>query len=71
MIIGGEERLGDETFEDRSPIDRDLVIARFPKGTREDVRDAIAAARAAYPGLARHPMAGSPRHPAPRRRADQ
>ncbi len=49
MIIGGEERLGDETFEDRSPIDRDLVVARFPKGTRQDVRDAIDAARAAYP----------------------
>jgi 1-pyrroline-5-carboxylate dehydrogenase len=49
MIIGDEERLRDETFEDRSPIDRELVVARFPVGTREDVRDAIAAARAAYP----------------------
>jgi 1-pyrroline-5-carboxylate dehydrogenase len=49
MLIDGEERLHDETFEDRSPIDRDLVVARFPVGTRQDVRDAIAAARAAYP----------------------
>ena len=49
MIIGGEERLGDETFEDRSPTDRALVVARFPVGTKQDVRDAIAAARAAYP----------------------
>jgi 1-pyrroline-5-carboxylate dehydrogenase len=49
MIIGSEERLSDKTFDDRSPIDRDLVIARFPTGTRQDVRDAIAAARAAYP----------------------
>jgi 1-pyrroline-5-carboxylate dehydrogenase len=49
MLIGGEERLRDETFEDRSPIDRDLVVARFPVGTREDVRDAIAAATSAYP----------------------
>ena len=49
MIIGGEERLGGETFEDRSPIDRELVVARFPIGTRQDVRDAIAAARDAYP----------------------
>ncbi|MGI8659031.1 MAG: aldehyde dehydrogenase family protein [Candidatus Limnocylindria bacterium] len=49
MLIGGEERTGDETFEDRSPIDTDIVIARFPVGTRDDVRDAIAAARAAYP----------------------
>ena len=49
MIIGSEERFADETFEDRSPIDRDLVLARFPKGTRKDVRDAIDAAREAYP----------------------
>ena len=49
MIIGGEQRLSDDTFEDRSPIDRDLVVARFPTGTRQDVRDAIAAAREAYP----------------------
>jgi 1-pyrroline-5-carboxylate dehydrogenase len=49
IIIGSEERTSDETFEDRSPIDRDLVVARFPTGTRQDVRDAIDAARAAYP----------------------
>ena len=50
MIIGGEERLTDETFDDRSPIDREMVVARFPVGGRQDVRDAVAAARAAYPG---------------------
>jgi 1-pyrroline-5-carboxylate dehydrogenase len=49
MLIGGEERAGTETFEDRSPIDTDLVVARFPVGSRKDVRDAIDAARAAYP----------------------
>jgi len=49
MIIGAEERSGGETFEDRSPIDRELVVARFPIGTRQDVGDAIAAARDAYP----------------------
>jgi len=50
MLIGDEERTSGESFEDRSPIDRELVVARFPVGTRQDVRDAIAAARAAYPG---------------------
>ncbi len=50
MIIGAEERLADETFDDRSPIDRDILVARFPKGDAQDVRDAIAAARAAFPG---------------------
>ncbi len=49
MIIGDDERTSNDTFEDRSPIDRELVIARFPTGTRTDVQDAIAAARAAYP----------------------
>ncbi len=49
MIIGAEQRFSDDTFDDRSPIDRDLVVARFPTGTRHDVRDAIAAAREAYP----------------------
>jgi len=49
MLIGAEERMGAETFEDRSPIDTDLVVARFPVGTRQDVRDAIDAARGAFP----------------------
>ncbi|MGQ0607608.1 MAG: aldehyde dehydrogenase family protein [Chloroflexota bacterium] len=49
MIIGDQKRTTAESFEDRSPIDADLVVARFPVGGREDVRDAIGAARAAYP----------------------
>ncbi len=48
MIIGAEERAGSEWFEDRSPIDRDLVVSRFPVGTERDVSDAIAAARSAF-----------------------
>ncbi len=50
MLIGSEERHADTEFEDRSPIDRDIVVARFPLGGRQDVRDAIAAARRAFPG---------------------
>ncbi len=49
MLIGAEERRGASEFEDRSPIDAEIVVSRFPIGTREDVRDAIAAARAAFP----------------------
>jgi 1-pyrroline-5-carboxylate dehydrogenase len=49
MIIGAEERAGDELFEDRSPIDTEIVVSRFPVGERKDVKDAIAAARAAFP----------------------
>ena len=49
MLIGSEERAGRETFDDRSPIDADIVVSRFPVGTRQDARDAIAAAKAAFP----------------------
>jgi 1-pyrroline-5-carboxylate dehydrogenase len=49
MIIGGQERRGEQEFEDRSPIDREIVVSRFPVGSRQDVRDAIAAAREAFP----------------------
>jgi 1-pyrroline-5-carboxylate dehydrogenase len=49
MVIGDERREGSETFADRSPIDTDIVVSRFPVGTRQDVRDAVAAARAAFP----------------------
>ena len=51
-FVGGAERDGDGTFEKRSPIDGS-VIGHVRKGTREDVQDAIAAAReASRPGAA-------------------
>ena len=49
MLIGDERRVHQQLFEDRSPIDTDLVVSRFPIGTRRDVQDAVAAARAAFP----------------------
>src|SRR5438045_5278733 len=49
MLIGDERRFADEDFEDRSAIDTSLVVSRFPMGTRTDVQDAVAAARAAFP----------------------
>ncbi len=49
MLIGAEERRGATEFEDRSPIDASIVVSRFPVGTRQDVQDAIDAARAAFP----------------------
>ncbi|HEX5504137.1 MAG TPA: aldehyde dehydrogenase family protein [Thermomicrobiales bacterium] len=55
MYIDGEERRADREFEDRSPIDTDLLLARFPLGSRQDVADAIAAARAAFPGWSHTP----------------
>lgn len=49
MVIGDEERTGAQTFEDRSPIDTEIVVSRFPIGTRQDVQDAVDAAREAFP----------------------
>jgi 1-pyrroline-5-carboxylate dehydrogenase len=49
-VIGGKMRGGDGESELRSPIDQEVVVGRFAVGTRQDVRDAIAAARAAQPG---------------------
>jgi len=48
-FIDGAERDGDGTFEVRSPIDTDIVLGTFAKGTRKDVQDAVAAARRAQP----------------------
>ncbi len=47
--VDGKGRDGEGTFEVRSPIDHDIVVGTFAKGTRQDVKDAIAAARAAQP----------------------
>jgi 1-pyrroline-5-carboxylate dehydrogenase len=55
LLIDGEERAGDDTFEVRSPIDRDLLLGRFAVGTEADVNDAVAAAKAAYPAWSRRP----------------
>ncbi len=55
MYINGAERRAADEFEDRSPIDTDLVLGRFPKGTKEDVADAVAAAAAAYPAWSGRP----------------
>jgi 1-pyrroline-5-carboxylate dehydrogenase len=53
-LVGGDWRDGDGTFQKRSPIDQTLV-GTFARGTRQDVRDAIAAARAAFPAWSRRP----------------
>jgi len=49
MIINNQDRFSAETFEDRSPINTDWVLAKFQKGTTQDVKDAVAAAEAASP----------------------
>ncbi|MFL5760655.1 MAG: aldehyde dehydrogenase family protein [Thermomicrobiales bacterium] len=50
IIIDGEERTTGETFEVRAPANRNLVLGHFQKAARSDVDDAVAAAKAAFPG---------------------
>ncbi len=47
--IGGKGHDGDGAFELRSPIDRDVLVGTFARGSRQDVREAVTAARAAQP----------------------
>ncbi|MBX3029566.1 MAG: aldehyde dehydrogenase family protein [Chloroflexi bacterium] len=54
QLVGGAERDGQTTGEKRSPIDGS-VVCTYAKGSRQDVQDAIAAARAAYPAWSRRP----------------
>src|SRR5712671_409774 len=49
LIIGGREIRAATGFEDRSPIDTRILLGTFQSASREQVRDAISAARAAYP----------------------
>ncbi|MDY6873640.1 MAG: aldehyde dehydrogenase family protein, partial [Chloroflexota bacterium] len=53
MFINGEERVAAEKYKAVSPINTDLHLATFQKGTAKDAEDAIAAARAAFPKWSR------------------
>lgn len=54
LLVGGREVEGQGgEFEDRSPIDTRILIGRFTAATREQTREAIAAARRAFPEWSR------------------
>jgi len=53
--IDGAWRDGDGSFDVRSPIDTDVVLGTFARGTAADVDDAVAAARRAQPAWAARP----------------
>ncbi len=55
MIIDGAERTAGRQFEVTSPIDHSLAIGSFQSGTEQDVHDAVAAAKAAYPAWSSRP----------------
>jgi 1-pyrroline-5-carboxylate dehydrogenase len=55
MFINGRPVQAPDQFEDRSPIDTRVLLGRFQKGSRDHVREAIAAARSAFPMWSRVP----------------
>jgi 1-pyrroline-5-carboxylate dehydrogenase len=55
MIIDGQERTTDRTFDVKSPIDHSIVVGTFQLGAATDVNDAVAAAKAAFPAWSQRP----------------
>src|SRR5213078_893931 len=49
FYVNGEAREGEGYDEERSPIDKDIVIGHFARATVQDVNDAVAAAKAFAP----------------------
>jgi 1-pyrroline-5-carboxylate dehydrogenase len=48
LIINGKEVFSEQTFEVRSPSDKNILLARFPLATKEQADEAIHAAREAF-----------------------
>jgi 1-pyrroline-5-carboxylate dehydrogenase len=44
-LVDGAERSGQDSFEERSPIDTDVVIGQYAESSASDVADAVAAAK--------------------------
>lgn len=49
MIIDGKDVFADEKFEDRTPINTDVVLAVMQKGNEQHAHQALEAARRAFP----------------------
>jgi 1-pyrroline-5-carboxylate dehydrogenase len=55
LIIGGEEVRGLKTFADTSPGNRKLLLGHFQIGTKSHVKQAVSAARKAFPEWSQRP----------------
>jgi 1-pyrroline-5-carboxylate dehydrogenase len=55
MMIAGRAVKASSEFDDRSPIDTRILLGKFQNGSREQVREAIAAAKAAFPAWSARP----------------
>ena len=69
-MIGGRDVKASSEFDDRSPIDTRILLGKFQSASREQVRDAIAAAKAAVPGVERAAVARARRAAEEGRRPD-
>ncbi len=49
MLINNKDHFCSETFENRSPINVDWLLARLPQGTAKDAELAVAAAKNGFP----------------------
>ncbi len=58
MLIGGKDIRADEKFEDRTPIDTEIVLAVMQKGDERHAHMALDAARKAFPGWSHTPWQG-------------
>jgi 1-pyrroline-5-carboxylate dehydrogenase len=57
LHVAGERRAAATTIDSVDPSDTRVVVARVASGTTDDVRDAVAAARAAFAAWSRAPWA--------------
>ncbi len=55
MLIDNKDVLSKDKFEDRSPVNTEVVLAKLQKGTAQHAQEALAAARKAFPGWSRTP----------------
>ena len=53
MIVDGKDRFSNDKFEDRSPVNTDVVLGVFQKGNAQDAHDALAALAASRRKLIR------------------
>src|SRR3989440_6057499 len=55
LMVGGREVRATSEFDDRSPIDTRMLLGKFQTATRQQVSDAIGAAKAAFPAWSARP----------------
>jgi 1-pyrroline-5-carboxylate dehydrogenase len=55
FVINGAERWGDGYYEERSPIDSEIVVGSFAQATTADVNDAVRAAKEFFPTWSEKP----------------